>query len=44
MKEAGYDWSLKDLDDFYLKFDPVLSTIQVRISGWETEKTIEITL
>ena len=44
MLEAGYDWTRKDLDDFYLKFDPVLMILQVRISGWNTEKTIEITL
>ena len=44
MREAGYDWKRKDLEDFYLKFDPVLSTLQVRISGWDTEKTFEITL
>ena len=42
MLQAGYDWTRRDLEDFFLEVDPILGAIRVHVSGWDAEQTLEI--
>lgn len=41
VRDSGYDWQARDLDDLFVGVDFSTATVQIRIDGWQEACTID---